>query len=111
MFPHLGGVIFGVEYSKLCEHAHVSSLQTECRLQKLDELLEEAPGLVEVNEFLQLVSVYHNVESAHLRHPELSRFYTRETHLSVKGVRCGLMCRVFSYREQLKPVNFKMVNL
>ena len=81
VLPHLGGLVLGVEYGQLCEHAHVGALQTQCSLHEGDELVKVAAVLVEVDEVLELVSVHHNVQAAHLTQAELLRLHTRETHL------------------------------
>ena len=52
MFSHLGRFVLGVEDGQLCEHAHVSSLETEGSLEKSDELVEVATVLVVVDEVL-----------------------------------------------------------
>ena len=81
VFPHFGWLVFGVEDGQLCEHAHVCPLQAQGSLHQSDELIEVAPVLVVVDQVLQLVCVYHDVQATNLCQAELLGVHTREADL------------------------------
>lgn len=57
VFPHLLRLELGVKDGEFCEHAHVSPLQTQRRLQQRNEFLEVPAILVVADQILQLVGV------------------------------------------------------
>ena len=59
----------------------MSSLQAKGSLEEGDEFIEEASVLVVVDEFLQLISVDDNVETADLSKTELLRVHTGKADL------------------------------
>ena len=81
VLPHLFWLVFGVQDGQLSEHAHVCPLLTQAGFHEGDDLLEEAPVLVVVDEFVQLVGVDNDVQAAHLCQTELPTIHAGEANL------------------------------
>ncbi len=63
VLPHLLWFEFGVEDGQFCEHAHVSALQPQRRLQHGDQLLEIATVLMEEPQISITDLITHFMES------------------------------------------------
>lgn len=85
VLPHLLRFKLGVEDGELCEHAHVSALQTQRSFQQSNELLKVPTVLVVADEVLQLIGVDHYVKATDLCQPKLLAIHACKTHLKSRG--------------------------
>ena len=81
VLPHLCRLVLGVEDGQLREHAHVSSLETQGSLEEGDELVEVAAVLVVLDQVVQLVSMYNNMEATDLGEAELLSIHAGKADL------------------------------
>lgn len=82
---HLLRFELGVEDGELGEHAHVGAFEAQSGLQQSYELLEIPAVLIVADQFLQLVSVDHDVKTADLRQPKLLAVHACKAHLLIGG--------------------------
>ena len=68
-------------HTQLSEDAHVRAFKANARLQQGDELLKEAPALVELRHLLQVICIDDDVQATQLCQPELSFLNTCVAYL------------------------------